>query len=138
MRTRLLMALVATFGVAGAAWTGEASAQSGEKPRVIEVKMVDKSPTSFAFEPANVTVRPGDVLRFRQIGAMPHNVEFREPPEGADLDSIQVGPFLVTRGQVYELKIDERFVAGQYPFVCTPHEQMGMTGLLKVEPETRK
>ena len=88
----------------------------------------------FAFRPARITANPGDVLRFVQQGDMPHNVEFREVPDGVDLGDARMGPFLVQKGQTYELKIDERFKPGTYRIVCTPHEGMGMSGVLVVLP----
>lgn len=91
------------------------------------VGMVD-----FAFEPADLTVRPGDVIRFTQKGIQPHNVEFRRVPRGVDLGGTRMGPFLVKKDDVYELRIDARFKPGIYEFVCTPHELMGMKGRFTV------
>lgn len=100
---------------------------------VVVVKMVDKSATEFAFEPATVTVSPGQTIRFVQEGMQPHNVEFRDPPSGASLDDVLMGPFLIRKGQTYELTVDDRFTEGSYPYVCTPHEAMGMKGTIVVE-----
>lgn len=100
---------------------------------VVVVKMVDKSATEFAFEPATVTVSPGQTIRFVQEGVQPHNVEFRDPPPEASLDDVLMGPFLVQRGQTYEVIVDDRFIEGSYPYVCTPHEAMGMKGTIVVE-----
>lgn len=91
------------------------------------VAMVD-----FAFEPADLTVRPGDVIRFTQKGIQPHNVEFRKVPKGVDLGDTRMGPFLVKKNDAYELRIDARFKPGTYEFVCTPHELMGMKGRFTV------
>lgn len=103
-------------------------------PRVIEVKMVDKSSTEFAFEPSRIEARQGDVIRFVQVGVMPHNVEFKGSPAGADIDDLEMGPYLTKPGQTYEIAVDGRFAGGEYPFVCTPHQFLGMTGTLVVEP----
>lgn len=110
----------------------DAQAQDSEGS-VIIVKMIDISPTEFAFEPANITAQPGDVIRFVQTTATPHNVEFKTPPGGSDLSAIMMGPFLTQMDETYEIEIDGRFVAGSYDFVCTPHFMMGMTGTLTVE-----
>lgn len=93
------------------------------------VSMVD-----FSFQPTQLTVRQGDVIRFEQVGDMPHNVEFRKTPPGVDLGDTRMGPFLVVKGSVYEIRVDARFKPGVYTFVCTPHEQMGMKGMITVEP----
>lgn len=102
-------------------------------PRVFQVEMVDISPTEFAFEPAEIRARPGDVIRFVQTGLMPHNVEFRDVPDGARLEDAKMGPFLMQRDETYDIVIDERFVPGTYPFLCTPHVTLGMTGTIIVE-----
>lgn len=52
------------------------------EPETIIVKMVDKSATEYAFEPADITVRRGDIVRFVQTGSTPHNVEFKDVAEG--------------------------------------------------------
>lgn len=104
-------------------------------PRVFQVEMVDISPTEFAFRPAEIRVRRGDVIRFVQTGVMPHNVEFREVPEGAGLEDAKMGPFLTRRDQAYDIVIDDRFVPGTYPFLCTPHVTLGMKGTIIVEED---
>lgn len=105
----------------------------GDPPGVVVVEMIDKSPTEFAFEPARITVQPGDTVRFVQKGAMPHNVEFKGAPGGAELDGVRMGPFLTRPDETWDLVVDDRFLPGEYPFVCTPHQFLGMTGLLRVE-----
>ncbi len=100
---------------------------------VVIVKMVDKSVTEFAFEPANVTVKRGDVIRFVQTSTTPHNVEFKDGPEGTDLNGGRVGPYLLAPDETYEVSIDSRFAKGVHRYVCTPHEFMGMVGTITVE-----
>ncbi len=107
--------------------------EAARDPEVIVVKMVDISPTQYAFEPADVVAKKGDIVKFVQTVATPHNVEFREGPEGTNLDGDRVGPFLTAPDQVYEVVVDDRFPAGVHNFVCTPHEFMGMVGTLTVQ-----
>lgn len=99
----------------------------------VVVKMVDKGPSSFAFEPAHVTVHQGDVLRFVQTVSTPHDVAFTKLPAKVDLGARKVGPFLTQPGQTYDLTIDDAFRPGHYDFVCLPHMAMGMKGTLDVE-----
>jgi plastocyanin len=103
------------------------------EPTVHEVKMVDISATEFQFEPADITVKRGDVVRWIQTTAMPHNVEFREGPDGAvpGLET-PIGPFMATPDETYEVVIDAAFQAGTTKYVCTPHEFMGMVGSITV------
>ena len=104
------------------------------EPTVHEVWMKDISPTEFVFEPADITVRPGDVVRWIQTTATPHNVDFRAGPDGAvpTVDT-PVGPFLMAPDETYEVVIGDNFAAGTTKYVCTPHEYMGMVGTITVE-----
>lgn len=102
--------------------------------KTIVVRMIDKSPTEFAYEPATITASVGDVVQFVQTTATPHNVDFRETPSGAELGAARTGEFMLAPEQKYELRIDDRFKAGAYRFVCTPHELLGMKGTLTVIP----
>lgn len=104
-----------------------------EAGKTIVVKMVDKSLTEYAFEPADIVVNRGDVVRFVQTSSTPHNVEFKELAAGTSLNGDRVGPYLTQPDEVYEVAIDDRFAAGAHRFVCTPHEFMGMVGTLTVE-----
>lgn len=112
--------------------TRDATSSGDDGDGVVVVKMIEKSATSYAFEPARIDVEPGTVVRFVQEGAVPHNVEFKDTPDGASLGDARMGPFLLQKGETYELTIDDRFATGDYHFVCTPHEAMGMVGSLTV------
>lgn len=103
-------------------------------PSVVEVHLVDKGGGQWRFEPAAIQAHPGDVIRFIQDDVVPHNVEFKKTPAGANLGAAKMGPFLLAKGDTYELNIDARFVAGEYAFSCTPHEVMGMKATLVVGP----
>ncbi len=97
---------------------------------VIEIKMVDKSPTEFAFEPANVTVKRGDTIRWIYAGSLgqPHNVDFR----GGGLAGT-MSPFLMKEGNSYEITIDDRFQAGVQDFVFSPDVFICMKGRFTVD-----
>lgn len=64
-------------------------------------------------EDSDDAILPGDAERFASYGP-------DESPEGS----------LVPRGKTYEHTFD---VAGQYGYVCIPHESLGMTGTIHVE-----
>ena len=129
-----LRSLLALGTVAAIAHAPVLAQGPNAKSNVIEVKMVEISPTQFTFTPAKITVKQGDVVRFTQTKVNVHNVEFKATPAGADLGALKVGPYLMTVDQVYEFTIDKRFVAGNYDYVCTPHETMGMKGQIIVTP----
>ncbi len=113
---------------------GDVKAQKPDNgPQVVTVRMVDKSATQYVFEPADITVAPGTVVRFELTGSIPHNVEFKKGPSGTDLGAARMGPFLLAKGQTYEVMIDARFTLGTHDYVCTPHEMMGMKGTITVQ-----
>ena len=129
---KLFLAVAASALLTTTAQSQAAVAKTAAAPRVVIVKMVEKSPTEFAFEPAQVTVKTGDVVRFVQTGAMPHNVEFRDLPAGVDLGAARTSAYLSAKDETYEVKIDGRFAKGLYNYVCVPHEAMGMKGTITV------
>jgi plastocyanin len=95
--------------------------------QVIEIHMVMPGGANPAFEPAQITAKPGDVLRFVNKENV-HNVHFTTGPSGATLPP--ASPYLTQPGQVYELKVN--LPAGSYDFQCDPHLAMGMVGVLTV------
>jgi plastocyanin len=104
-----------------------------EGREVVEVRMVTtQGGASGVFEPAQVTVRRGDVVRWIQADAgAAHNVSFRmaqgNPPGfQAPADS----PYYTQEGQTFELKID--WEPGTYNYVCVPHMATGMVGSITV------
>ena len=133
-------ALLARFGIlslmaALLITTSDAMAQVAEAgPQTVIVKMVDKSTGQWRFEPEDITVKPGDTVRFVLEDAVPHNVEFKKVPKGTKLGDARMGPFLLTKGQTYDVVIDSRFAEGTHEYICTPHEPMGMKGTIKVAP----
>ena len=115
----------------------EAPDVGDDPPRVITVQMVDKGSTQWRFEPSEIQVRRGDVVRFVQADVAPHNVQFKDVPADAQLGVAIMGPFMIQKGDVYEVEIDERFVPGLYKYVCTPHEPLGMVAQIEVVPGDR-
>ncbi len=76
-----------------------------------------------AFDPAEVTVRVGQIVRWenherRQF----HNVWFRELGE-------EPGDYLFPE-EYTERSFDQ---PGEYPYVCQPHEDRGMVGVVRVQ-----
>jgi len=128
-------ALVLAPTVALTALLVAAARLARERPptgRVVDVSMIDGTSYGMRFDPVRVTVRRGDTLRFTQAGGMPHNVEFRSVPAGTELGAQEVGPFLKSRGETYDVVIDARFAPGKHVYVCTPHEVLGMAGIVNV------
>lgn len=112
---------------------GIAIAQSEGGGDTITVEMVDKGGAQWRFMPDKITVIRGDIVRFIQKDVVPHNVEFKDVPDKSNLGDLMMGPWLMAKGEMYEIVIDERFADGVHEYVCTPHAPMGMKGIIKVE-----
>ena len=107
-----------------------------------EVRMVFEG-GSARFEPATLTIRAGDVVRFVNAAGGPHNVSFdpASVPDGAERvlsaampGQIQplVGPLVTEPNGVYTISF-AGMAPGRYEFYCLPHRAMGMTGTIVVE-----
>ncbi len=136
--TKALLVVIA-LGAAGS-WSGTQPAAAGRRaerreplarPDTIVVKMVDKGPTAFAFEPAHLRAHPGDVLHFVQTASTPHDVQFTKFAPHSHVSSAP-SAFLTTPGQTYNVAIGTGFTPGHYVFICMPHATLGMTGTLDV------
>lgn len=129
-----VLAVMCILFLAGMLCTSSTSlAQSGDESGTVVVKMVDRGGGQWRFAPANISVQKGDVVRFVQADIVPHNVEFKDTPKGTKLGDAAMGPFLMAKGETYEVEIDHRFAEGLHEYVCTPHVPMGMKGTITVE-----
>jgi plastocyanin len=78
------------------------------------------------FSPKRITISSGDRLKWTWREEGTHNVRFRKVPRGG---SRSPGSTLKTSG-TFSRKFRKR---GTYRYVCTIHEDSGMTGSVKVE-----
>jgi len=109
----------------------------------ITVKMISDD-KGYRFEPANITAKSGQAVKFVQVGAGgPHNVAFDPatvPAESKDqLDANMVGKLselssamVMNPGESVTISLGG-IKPGNYPFHCTPHLAMGMKGTLTVQ-----
>lgn len=106
-----------------------------------EVKMLGDA-DGFRFEPAELTVKVGDGVRFTLVSGPPHNVEFRENeiPAGAaaqlsanmdDKMSALSSNMYMNPGEGVTVSF-ANLPTGEYNFICTPHLPMGMKGKITV------
>jgi plastocyanin len=135
---------------AGAAASDRAPSAAAAEPgaagsAVHEVKMLETPAGDFVFEPAALTIRVGDVVRWVNVSGGMHNVAFYADriPEGAAplLDAAMpgrltdlTGPLVEAPGQTYEVAFDD-LPPGHYAYYCTPHEMLGMRAQLTVTRE---
>lgn len=109
--------------------TGGAAPAVATSGRVVEVKMVTEGANN-VFEPKNVTVSRGDVVRFVLVSGV-HNVSF-PPAINASASALPPAvPYLQAPGQSHDIAID--VPVGTYTFQCDPHAVLGMVGTLTVQ-----
>jgi len=125
----------------GAATTGTA-AMAPITGKTVEVKMVGDE-KGYRFEPADITVKAGDGIKFVMVSGGPHNVAF--PPEStpaaakAQLSANMpnqmaelAGPLLINPNEAYTISF-ANVPAGKYEYNCTPHLAMNMKGTITVQ-----
>lgn len=89
----------------------------------------------YRFEPAEITVKAGDGIKFVSVKGGPHNVAFDPATAGASAAQITAnmpessgeltGKMLVTDGEAWTMSFGG-VAAGTYNVVCTPHQAMNM------------
>jgi plastocyanin len=98
----------------------------------------------YRFEPANLTVKQGDGVRFLMVSGGPHNVAFDPAAIPANAkDQLKANMTNQESGELSSkmyMNPDDGFTmsfagvpAGQYPYVCTPHLAMNMRGVITVQ-----
>lgn len=107
-----------------------------------EVNMVGDE-KGYRFEPAEITIKAGDGIKFNMISGGPHNVAFdpatlpaaakaallaNMPEQAGELS----GKMLLNAGESYTISF-AGVPAGTYDFNCTPHLAMNMKGKVTVQ-----
>ncbi|HUE95156.1 MAG TPA: plastocyanin/azurin family copper-binding protein [Longimicrobiaceae bacterium] len=109
----------------------------GDGGEVHLVRLVQRG-DSYAFDPAELTIAPGDVVRFVTTGSQPESVAFQ--PDGATAEAAEFirshgldrGALLTEPGDDYDVTFPEA-PPGYYPFQSLPHAGYGMRGTIRVE-----
>ena len=125
--------------VTTAAGTASPAPATGQ---TVEVKMIGDD-KGYRFEPANVTIKQGDAVKFTMVSGGPHNVAFEEAgiPSGASAQLTANIPNSAAplQSQMF-INPDESVTisfanvpAGTYNYNCTPHLPMGMKGVITVQ-----
>lgn len=108
-----------------------------------EVNMVGDA-TGYRYEPANITVKAGDGIKFIVVSMVPHNVAFDPAQIPADVKGqldANMGPekmgelsskLLLNIGDSFTLSLGN-IKPGSYPYFCTPHLAMNMKGVITVQ-----
>ncbi len=123
----------ATPAVAGVPATGT----------VHEVKMLGDD-KGYRFEPANLTIKQGDAVKFVALSGFPHNVAFDAGTLSADVkaainDALGAARMGDLQSNMY-MNPNEGFTMsfsnippGTYSINCTPHLAMNMRGVITVQ-----
>ena len=159
MRKWFASLTLAAMACGGGSESGEAAAETGAVAEPVvadagatvavatgtvhDVQMLLTDAGQYVFQPAELTIRAGDAVRFTNVSGGPHNVAFyadKIPAGAADVlneamankMSDLTGELLMAENAVYEISFAGAPV-GDYEYTCTPHEMLGMTAKLTIE-----
>jgi len=108
-----------------------------------EVKMVGDA-KGYRFEPANITVKQGDGIKWTMVSGGPHNVAFDaatvpadvKPQLDANMGTDKMGELSsnmkMNPGETITVSF-ANIKAGKYPYTCVPHLAMNMKGVVTVQ-----
>jgi len=127
---------------AAAAPAAGAAAAAPATGKTHEVKMTGDA-TGYKFDPANLTVKQGDAVKFIMVSGGPHNVAFQNVTDAAAKAQLDAnmpgqkmgelsGPFIMQPNEAYTISF-AKVPAGKYDFICTPHAAMNMKGSITVQ-----
>ena len=122
-----------------AAGTATAMAPTG---KTVEVKMIGDA-SGYKYDPATLTIKQGDAVKFTVVSGPPHNVSFYADsiPAGANAQlsanmpnpmSPLTSPLFNNPGESYTVSF-AGVPKGTYKFFCTPHQALGMHGQITVQ-----
>lgn len=134
----------ATTDISAMAASGAAAAAAPATGKTVEVKMVGDE-KGYRFEPANITVKSGDAIKFTNVSGGPHNIGF-DPAKVPAAAQSQLGanmpgdhsmgplesPLLLQPNEAYTISF-AKIPAGTYDVHCTPHLALGMKGVVTVQ-----
>lgn len=108
---------------------------------IIEVQLIG-DPRGYRFEPAQVTAKPGDGVKFVVVSGGPHEIAFdldAVPPQSRQQLQFNMpnatdghSPLLVSAQEAWTVSLGG-LAPGSYPFVSTPRLPQGMKGEIRIE-----
>jgi plastocyanin len=107
-----------------------------------EVKMIGDA-TGYKYDPANLTIKQGDAVKWTVVSGPPHNVSFYADsiPTGAQTQlaanmpnpmSPLTSPLFNNPNESYTVSF-AGVAKGTYKYFCTPHQALGMHAQLTVQ-----
>jgi plastocyanin len=111
--------------------------------QTVEVKMLQDAQGNFRFDPADVTIKTGDGVKFIMVSGGAHNVAFdpAQIPANAKAQlsanmqqqvSELSSPMMMNPNETYTISFGG-VPPGKYEYHCTPHLAMGMKGTITVQ-----
>lgn len=108
-----------------------------------EIRMVGDA-QGYRFEPANITVKQGDGIKWIMVSGGPHNVAFDaatipadvKPQLDANMGTDKMGELSSSMKMNPNETITVSFAnikPGKYPYNCVPHIAMNMKGVVTVQ-----
>ena len=119
MTKRISLLLSALLLVASTFFFGVSSAAAD----TVSVKMGTDN-GMLKFEPATVTIKEGDTVKWENNKMSPHNVVFEKASDKSHKNLV------FSPGDGYESTFGE---AGEYSYYCEPHRGAGMVGKVVVQ-----
>nr|WP_299413130.1 plastocyanin [Acaryochloris sp. IP29b_bin.148] len=83
------------------------------------------------FEPAEITIAPGDTVHYEVAGVPPHNVVFDPGNSAGDVSSLSHSAFTMSGG--FDVAFPADAAPGNYSYYCEPHRGAGMVGKITVQ-----
>ena len=126
MRTLMLLT-TATVGLLGG---GDRTAVAGTgEPKTVDVHVIRLADPdrAFAFEPADLVIRPGTAIRWVNDADVYHTVTTSDSPARLAPNGLIDGR-LARAGVVVEFTFDQ---PGEYTYYCRPHSDL-MVGVVRV------
>ena len=142
MKSKTIAAMMAACAVAAATLVARSGAEADAPPQTHVVRMVQEG-TAYRFEPANLTIKTGDRIRFVNVSGGPHNVSFDPAKVPDDVEKVlsaampnQIqalwGPLLTEANADYTVSF-AGVKPGSYEYFCMPHMAMNMKGTITVQ-----
>jgi|1185.fasta_scaffold06884_4 plastocyanin len=111
-------------------------------PRTTHVVRMLGDEKGFRFSPAHLAIGSGDAVKFVVTSGAPHNVVFDTESIPADMreqldanmgdkTSSLTGDLKANVGDTFTVSF-AKIKPGKYPYYCTPHRAVGMTGVITV------
>ena len=138
-------AATAAPAVAGSTSTASAAGAVAAAPitgTIHDVKMIGDA-KGYRFDPATITIKEGDGIRYTNVSGGPHDVAFDpalipaavKPQLSANMPSQMsdlAGPLLIQPNATYTISF-AKIPPGTYEAHCTPHLAMGMKQSITVQ-----